>query len=361
MKTKLDALAIKDLVALRKEEMAKANPEYQRGVVWKPHQQMKLIDSVLRGYQLPIIYLHKIKKTVAGMTQERYEIIDGQQRIEALYLFVEGAFALFKPDDPKAKFPKFLQEQPCPWGGKYFYALSEELQNQLLGTPLSIAFIETDSINEVRDLFVRLQTGLPLNSQEKRDSYPGQFNDFILRLGGKPQIAKYPGHEFFTRVLKMQPGDRGKTRQLAAQIAILFLERQDNDMLHFTDINNAALDEYYHAHLDFDSSSDSCRRLDSILDKLTRLFESRKRPKLRAHEAIHLVLFVDSIWDDYTRAWESRLVDAQDEFRGNLRMPERQRVIQLPKRHGCSTGYGPAPTRTVGTVFGAVTSFIPSE
>ena len=315
MKTRSGLYTVKELVELRKHGVAKPNPEYQRGVVWKPDQQRKLIDSVMRGYQLPIIYLHDIKREIVGKTQESYDIIDGQQRIAALYLFVEGAFSLYKADDEKARFPRFLREQPCPWGGKDFHSLSDDLKTKLLDAELPIAFIETDDSNEVRDLFVRLQSGLPLNSQEKRDSYPGQFTEFVLRLGGKPEIPRYPGHDFFTRVLKMKPSsDRGKTRQLAAQIAILFLERHVKGKPYFTDINNKALDNYYYAHLDFDSATSTCHRLMNILSKLTDLLGPGKRPKLRAHDAIQLVLFVDSIWDDYTRSWESKLPAAQDKF-----------------------------------------------
>ena len=91
MKTKRDFLTVKQLVDLRKEDMAKPNPEYWRGVVWTSDRKMKLIDSVMRGYQLPIIYLHYKKKTVASLAQESYDIIDGQQRITALHRFVEGA------------------------------------------------------------------------------------------------------------------------------------------------------------------------------------------------------------------------------------------------------------------------------
>ena len=65
MKATQEFSSIKDLVDLRKNDMVKPNPEYQRGNVWSRDQQMKLIDSVMRGYQLPIIYLHDIKKTVA--------------------------------------------------------------------------------------------------------------------------------------------------------------------------------------------------------------------------------------------------------------------------------------------------------
>lgn len=62
--------------------------------------------------------------------------------------------------------------------------------------------IETHDENQARDLFVRLQAGMPLNSQEKRDAWPGQFTDFVLRLGGKADIARYPGHDFFNDVMR---------------------------------------------------------------------------------------------------------------------------------------------------------------
>ena len=319
MRTTPDFLTIEELVELRKHDIARPNPEYQRGVVWTRDQQMKLIDSVMRGYQLPIIYLHDIKKEIAGRKQEFLEIIDGQQRMAALLFFVEGAFRLYKPDDPKARFPRFLQEQPCPWGGKDFHGLSDDQKERLLKTRLPIALIETEDRNEVRDLFVRLQAGLPLNAQEKRDSYPGEFTEFVLRLGGKPEIPKYPGHEFFHRVMRMNPKrDRGKTRQLAAQIAILFLERYDRGDQHYTDINAHAIDDYYYTHLDFDASAGGAQRLEEILSKLDDLLGTGNRPKLRAHDAIHLVLFVDSIWDDYTRSWESTLAAAQDRFSEEL-------------------------------------------
>ena len=315
MNTESDFLTVRELVDLRKTDMARPNHEYQRGVVWTRDQQMKLIDSVMRGYQLPIIYLHYNKRNVAGMTQESYDIIDGQQRITALHLFVEGAFPLYAVDDPRARFPKFLQNESCPWGGKNFHSLPEELKNRLLQTKLPVAYIRTDNSNEVRDLFVRLQSGFPLNAQEKRDSYPGQFTDFVLALGGKPAIPRYPGHPFFQRVLKMKPGqDRGTTRQLAAQISMLFLERRGGGSDHFMDINARAIDDYYYSNLDFDSTSTDSRRLLEILGKLDDLLGNGKMPRLRGHDAIHLVLFVDSIWEEYTRSWEPTLQQAAGGF-----------------------------------------------
>jgi len=317
MQTRRDFIPIEDVITLFKNQMLRANPEYQRGEVWNLAQKKKLIDSVLRGYSLPLIFLHHIKRAVAGMQREDLEIIDGQQRITALNEFAEGAFKLFDPieDDEEAKFPSFLKDRPCPWGGKDFQALSHELKNQFLKTELSVIKIETDDANEVRDLFVRLQSGLPLNAQETRDAWPGDFTDFILRLGGKPQLARYPGHAFFQTVMGMKPGgDRGKTRTVAAQIAMLFFSRRERGYASLTDINAGAIDDFYYSHIDFDHASPDAERLTAILDKLNTLLGTGSRPKLRGHDAFHLVLLVDTLWDDYTRSWEATLSGALDRF-----------------------------------------------
>ena len=312
---------IEELIALRKAKMLAANPEYQRGAVWSQTQQRKLIDSVMRGYCLPLIYLHHIKTSVAGMAREDLEIIDGQQRINALYDFSEGAFTLFDPvaDETTARFPSFIKTQACPWAGKSFDTLSSDLRDRFLGTPLTVVMIETDQINEVRDLFVRLQSGLPLNHQETRDAWPGEFTDFILKLGGKPELPRYPGHEFFTRTLGMKPKtDRGKTRQLAAQIAMLFLNRRKNGADQFCDINAAAINEFYYSNLDFEAESTDAQRLVSILTKLEKLLIEGKHPKLRGHDAIHAVLLVDSLLDDYAPSWSDQFPGALDKFLQNL-------------------------------------------
>ena len=80
----------------------------------------------------------------------------------------------------QARFPNFVKEQDCPWGRRDFHSLSDEIREQFLRTELPVAMITSDDENEVRDLFVRLQAGLPLNPQEKRDVHPGNFTEFIL-------------------------------------------------------------------------------------------------------------------------------------------------------------------------------------
>ena len=296
--------SVSDLLELRRVKMLVANPEYQRGEVWTLAQKKRLIDSVLRGYPIPLIYLHHIATKVAGAMREDFEIIDGQQRISALSDYKDGAFKVFDPvdDAEEARFPSFIQEKPCPWGGKTYDELDPSLQDQFLETKLSVVMIETDVSNEARDLFIRLQAGMPLNSQEKRDAWPGNFTEFILKIGGKPQIAKYPGHEFFPDIMKAKTQKRGEFRQLAAQMIMLYMAHRESGGEKLCDINRDAIDTFYYQHLNFDIQSDDARRFREILRLLTQSLSDGKRSKVIGHEAIHLVLLADSLLDDYTRS-----------------------------------------------------------
>jgi uncharacterized protein with ParB-like and HNH nuclease domain len=115
-------IKIRELLDLHKKKMLSVNAEYQRGVVWNDSQKKRLIDSVMRGYPIPLLYLHHIKREVAGFQNETLEVIDGQQRIEALDKFHEGALKLFDPvkDAAEARFPEFLKSEPCPWAQHTF-------------------------------------------------------------------------------------------------------------------------------------------------------------------------------------------------------------------------------------------------
>lgn len=317
MEYDLDNKTVGDLLDLRAADMLYVNREYQRGAVWSTAQKKSLVDSVLRGYPIPLIYLHHITKEVAGHHFDKFEVIDGQQRISALYEYREGSFKLFDPqvqaDADEAQFPNFIQQQPCPWGGKKFEELSPELQKAMLDTPLAIVRAKTDIADEARDLFIRLQAGMPLNSQEKRDAWPGNFTDYILKVGGKPEIPRYPGHDFFVKVMKAKVMNRGEYRQLAAQMVMLYQTRRETNK--FSDLNADAIDAFYHKHLDFDSTSADAKRFAQILDTLTHLLGDGKRKKIKGHEALGLVLIVDSLWDDYTKSWHKNFAEAFDAFR----------------------------------------------
>ena len=58
MKTELKTRKLQSLAAAYSGKELRVKPEYQRGTVWKLPQKQGLIDSLLRGYQIPLFYVH---------------------------------------------------------------------------------------------------------------------------------------------------------------------------------------------------------------------------------------------------------------------------------------------------------------
>jgi hypothetical protein len=60
-------------------------PEFQRNYVWDKNKASKLIESFVLGLPVPQIFLYKTGRN-------KYQVIDGQQRILSLYFFKAGRF-----------------------------------------------------------------------------------------------------------------------------------------------------------------------------------------------------------------------------------------------------------------------------
>ena len=63
------------------------NRDYQRKLVWTVAEKQKLIDSILSDFPLPLILLVETEDS-------RYEIIDGMQRLNAVFSFIETSYSL---------------------------------------------------------------------------------------------------------------------------------------------------------------------------------------------------------------------------------------------------------------------------
>lgn len=143
--------------------------------------------------------------------------------------------------------------------------MTPDLQTAFKKTPVTVFLITTDAADEVRDLFVRLQAGTALTSQEVRDAWPGNLGPFIVRLAGK--LNSRPEFRLPFR-LDASDDDEGydpygPNRQFVSQLLLLYLSREA-DSLNFPSLGAADLDELYHEKIDFDEngpSADRCRDL----------------------------------------------------------------------------------------------------
>jgi len=314
---------LNDLVELQKSRAIRFNEEYQRAPAWRKPQKQLFIDSVLRGYSIPAFYLHKVAvkgKDLDGnetVTSQHYDVIDGQQRIRAVCEFVNDGFSLLRPSE--FKLPPFLTETEVPWAGKKFSELSPELQNRFGSQPVVIYEMTTDSQNEIRDLFIRLQGGTPLSAQDKRDTYPGQLPEYVKKVAGKvplnrDDIVHYHGHPFFNELVWGKEKTSRK-RQLAAQLLLLLDENKPGEEISYHGINSPAIDDFYwRASGDFDAQGELAVRFNKIVDELYEILRNGT-PPIKGHEAIHLCLLFNSLSEGYVDGWRENFLQAFQQFR----------------------------------------------
>lgn len=160
MKTNIEIWTVNELY----EQIDDINeqPKYQRGAVWKDPKKSLLIDSILRGVDIPKIYLNK-KKSGAY----KFEVADGQQRIDAL--------KKFKDDDLELRGDvvgglNLNRISSLTVGGLKYSDLPLTIKQKLDDYKLTIAVIENASNQEIRTLFGRLQLGETLKPAEKRNA-----------------------------------------------------------------------------------------------------------------------------------------------------------------------------------------------
>ena len=73
------------------------NPSYQRrSDIWTPEKRQLLIDSILNEFDIPKLYFHVLSKPrlLKNGHTALYSIIDGRQRIETIWEFLDGKLKL---------------------------------------------------------------------------------------------------------------------------------------------------------------------------------------------------------------------------------------------------------------------------
>jgi Protein of unknown function DUF262 len=161
------------------------NPEYQRnGDIWSLEKRQLLIDSILNDYDIPKIYFHKFNPAERSKSGKQYAIIDGRQRLETIWKFIEGEFAL--ADDFQ-----YLKDDSVNAKGFTYADLAKKypkIKINFDSTALPVVVISTDDLELIEDMFSRLNEAVPLNAAEKRNAIGG----YMAKL-----ITKLSGHKFF--------------------------------------------------------------------------------------------------------------------------------------------------------------------
>lgn len=156
------------------------NPPYQRASgIWNLEKKQLLIDSLINSFDIPKIYLHEYQSPQKhGGQIFTYAIVDGKQRLQTIWDFMDGEFAL--SDDIE-----FLKDPGIKLRGLKYDDLSREhstIHARFTGRLLSIITIRTSDTELIEDMFSRLNEAVPLNAAEKRNAFGGPVPIAIRKL-----------------------------------------------------------------------------------------------------------------------------------------------------------------------------------
>lgn len=142
------------------------DPPYQRRSVWTDEKQSYFIDSILRNFPIPPIFLHRKIDADTGRTS--FDVIDGKQRLTAIARFINNEIPAANEYGPA--------EEPNALDGSYFKDLSSDEQladfrAAFWKYDLPVEYIDPTDTGLIEDVFDRLnRNGEPLKGQELRNA-----------------------------------------------------------------------------------------------------------------------------------------------------------------------------------------------
>lgn len=228
-------------IAIQTEAKILLNPDYQRGAVWSVEKNQLLIDSILRGYDIPKFYLR-----VVDADPYEYEVVDGQQRLRAIWDFVHGKYLV--GDISLDILPSFV--------GKTYEELPSKIQRKFGSFKLTITELSDSDEREIRDLFLRLQEGSTLTPPEKRNAMMGGMRDFVVSTAKHPFLSK-----------TMVKNDRFQHDDLVAHMTAIELSSGP------TDVKAADLKKLYSKNEDFKPTSTKAKKIGKVLNVLNKSFK----------------------------------------------------------------------------------------
>ncbi len=218
------------------------NKNYQRGSqLWPAGPRSYFIDTILTGFPFPKLYFYEFLDRESRKTKR--EIVDGQQRISAIVDYLGDKYALTGVSET--------------FHGKRFSELSDDTQEQFLGSTVPVDVIRNAEQSQILEMFRRMNAyTLPLNEAEKRHStYQGAFKWFINGRSRKytPLFVEF-GVLTNRQIVRMADSELLAEMVLAHEIGIV------------SSSNKVLSDLYKKYDVEFPAESEYGARLDEFFD-----------------------------------------------------------------------------------------------
>jgi len=174
-------MSIQNAYRLFRDDSLIVNRKYQRKLVWTTKEKQNLIDSLIKDYPIPLILLADASEGAS----EVFEIMDGMQRLNAIFAFIENVFPVNGKYFDTNEFTRARQASeggvftPADQNGSDFF--SPSICADILDYQLAVTIFPIKSDKQVTDIFGRINSGgKQLSAQEKRQA--GMTDEFSMTI-----------------------------------------------------------------------------------------------------------------------------------------------------------------------------------
>ncbi len=298
------------LIYAEKEEI-KLDPTYQRmGEIWTLEKKQLLIDSILNDYDIPKIYFHVYDRNEKSKTGISYSVIDGRQRLETIWQFIEGKFNLSEEFE-------YQRDSEIKLAGLGYEDIAKEhprIRIQFDSFVLPIVGVNTDDEDLIEDMFSRLNEAVPLNAAEKRNAHGGS---------GVKAIRKIAQHKLFKSKVKF---NNKRYQHLEVSARILLTEDALQRTNRLIDTKKVFLDKFVKENSKNEKSMTTLiSHVTTVLDVMAKSF-SKNDDLLRAqgNMLIYYLLFREALrMNKLDKITREKLLDFRKKLIINRKLAEK--------------------------------------
>ena len=268
---------VQDLLNLYKDGKLNLNPGFQRDSVWTAKDRKKLIDSILRNYPLPAIFLYRRAENGNLI----YDVIDGKQRLETIFKFI----GVLRGGRFKVKIQ--LEENGDPKEVDWNYLKKSNNQISIIGYQIYTIEVDGD-LSNIIDLFVRINsTGKALTSAEKR--HANYYNSHFLKTASS--IAKRY-ENYFTKTGILSAGQITRMKQVEL-ICEIMLSIGQEDVIN----KKAALDKIMGKGLTPAQVLKIKSETIKAMNRINKMFPNLKETRLRKLSDFYVLTFLIAMYE----------------------------------------------------------------
>jgi hypothetical protein len=194
------------------------SPPYQRrSNLWGRWKKAHLIDSIINGFDIPKFYVADFTRGPSALNQSKkpYAVIDGKQRFEAIFSYLDDEFPLNPTSTYQADPDINIANLTYTELRNKYPKIAKDLQN-FVPVVMSVA---SDSQQLIEQLFVRLNSGVAINGAERRNAMPGPV---------PPMVRDITVHPFFGDRVRFSK-DRMQEFNLAAKLLMFEFDESLGD------------------------------------------------------------------------------------------------------------------------------------